>query len=772
MSLSWARGHLPSTTFTGRLLGMLGLDRVRLAEQPLRASPRPRRLDGPRSAAVRLIGSGDLEVSVQGLVEGAMDLARAEACALYVVGSDRSLLLRATAGGARIFEQVRFQHANGLLWRAVRRGRAVSVEDVILDARVPNGAAIAAAGYRGMAVVPLVSDGQAVGAFVVLTTRVAGIRQRALTALHRLGAQALAELETEAQGADAAVQAAEQELTASLAVPRPEPLLVLQDAASAFAACVREDEVFEVLGAHALALGGTQHVWAASYSDRDGSLDVRFWVAGGHRQSEWEGPGLACEGLSAEVIRLGRTIATGDYLAECRVRGLSAGEQQVDAPGRSIGWIGAPLRVRDRVLGVVCIYAPRGVALDGRSVGTAETLAYQAALALEGLRLSSEPVDAAHALGSTDARARATRQQALGELALGMAHDLNNTLALILGHADMLSALLHGKPGEELAGVIGQGVEEAAASVRRLQRFGRIQGDTPFQPVDVPTLLRDTLDLTRPRWSPGPDGRRASIVAEVSCAPELRPVLGDVGELHELLTNLVLNAVDAMPDGGRLELSASHVEDGVQIQVSDTGVGMPKAVASNAFDPYFTTKGQKGTGLGLTLAREIVQRHGGQISLRTKPKRGTQLTVWLPAASAEVNRPLRSAEQPAARRKMRVLAVEDEAQLARMLELLLASAGHSTTVCRGGAEAVARLQQDPDAYDVVITDLGMPDVGGWEVARTARSLRSTLPVVLATGWGATVSEAERQEAGVRAVLSKPYRRADLLAILEHVTRAP
>ncbi len=760
MSLSWARGHFFSTPFAGRLVELLGLDGLQ-RESP-RASTHAPRAGAPRSTALHRFDHADLEASVLALAEAAMSVARAEAGAIYVLAADRSLLLRATAGSGEVFQQVRLQHANGLLWRAVRRGRSVCVDDVILDPRVPNGDAIAAAGYRGMAVVPLVSHGQAVGAFVVLTTRVAGIRRKALASLHRLGAQALAELD------DAPARHAEGP-SASLGAPRSEPLVALRDAAVAFGQCRSDADVFEVLGEQALAIAGTRHVWAASYAAVERSLEVHFWVAGGRRQSEWEGPGVACEGLGGEVTRLGETIATDDYLAECRVRGLAVAEQQIDAPGRSIAWVGVPLRVREQVFGVVCAYAPRGVALDGRAVGPLETLAYQAALALEGLR-SSDHVGSTEAGASDQARARTRRQQALGELALGTAHDLNNTLALILGHADMLSALLKGKPGEELASLIGQGVEEAAASVRRLQRFGRTRAELVFQPVEVAALLRDTLDLTRPRWSPGPDGRSMPIAAELAVAADLPPILGDPGELHELLTNLVLNAVDAMQQGGRLELLASARDGGVEIQVADTGCGMSKDIASRAFEAYFTTKGEQGTGIGLTLAKEIVERHGGQIVLRTSPRRGTRVSVWLPAT--QPRRATRGTERAAARRKLRVLAVEDEAPLARMLELLLASAGHATTVCQGGAEAIARVKGEPDAFDVVITDLGMPEVSGWDVAKSVRDVRPTLPVVLATGWGAALAEGEQEAAGVRAVLPKPYRRDDLLAMLDQVTGAP
>ncbi len=366
--------------------------------------------------------------------------------------------------------------------------------------------------------------------------------------------------------------------------------------------------------------------------------------------------------------------------------------------------------------------------------------------------------------GNADARAR--RQRVLGELAQGMAHDLNNTLALVLGHADLLAELLGDRPGHELAAIISQGIQEAAAAVRRLQRFAHTQPDGPFQRVDPGALLRDTLELARPRWRSRADGSACRIQADIACDPDLPAILGDPGELHELLTNLVLNAVDAMPAGGTLRLAARPLDGGVELAVADTGAGMPREVAARAFDPYFTTKGERGTGLGLTLVQSIARRHGGRVALESRLQQGTAVRVWLPAAPDDETPPARVPERP--RRALRILAVEDEEPLARMLDLLLSTAGHAVTLCRGGADALAHLRADPSAFDVVVTDLGMAEASGWDVARASQALRPDLPVVLLTGWGAAISEAERQQAGVSAIVAKPYRRRDLLDALDRV----
>ena len=240
-------------------------------------------------------------------------------------------------------------------------------------------------------------------------------------------------------------------------------------------------------------------------------------------------------------------------------------------------------------------------------------------------------------------------------------------------------------------------------------------------------------------------------------------VSGDPAELREALTNLILNAVDAMPDGGTLTLATRAEADTAVVTVADTGAGMTEEVKRRLFEPFFTTKGVKGTGLGLSLTFGIVSRHGGQIEVDSVPGTGTQFTLRFPVVSPAAGAALGRARAPVAEdaRPARCLVADDEELVREMLSDLLAQAGHAVVAAASGAEAIERFRAE--AFDLVLTDLGMAEVNGWQVARACKELRPDVPVLLVTGWGVELSAQELAAHGVDAVLAKPLRVDDLLA---------
>jgi len=234
----------------------------------------------------------------------------------------------------------------------------------------------------------------------------------------------------------------------------------------------------------------------------------------------------------------------------------------------------------------------------------------------------------------------------------------------------------------------------------------------------------------------------------------LPPVSGRNAELREVLTNLILNAVDALPRGGRLLIRTWGEPGRALVSITDSGPGMPEDVRGRAFEPFFTTKGVRRLGLGLAVAYGLVSSHGGDIALESGEGRGTTVTFWIPAeARVEAGAPAGNGG-----RHGRILVVDDEADVREVLADVLLSHGHSVTLAGGGQEALACLERDP--FDLVITDLGMPDVNGWDVARAVKSGRQGLPVLLLTGW------ADAVEAGVGrvdAVIRKPFDMTKLAA---------
>ncbi|MBX5490569.1 MAG: response regulator [Chloroflexi bacterium] len=358
------------------------------------------------------------------------------------------------------------------------------------------------------------------------------------------------------------------------------------------------------------------------------------------------------------------------------------------------------------------------------------------------------------------------RLRVLGQLASGVAHDLNNTLAHVLGNLQLLLDRVSDPTLRAELERIQRDALDGAQTVRRLHSFARARDDRT-DPIDLAAVVREVVEMTRPRWEAlaQEQGVHVQVLADLAPVP---PVLGNAAELREVFVNLVYNALDAMPQGGTLRLTTAARDDAVVVTVADTGVGIPARVRSRIFDPFFTTKGPRGSGLGLAVAYTIVSRHRGQIGVQSEEGQGTVFTVRLPQAApapaaapregAGAAKVLAPAQPPQARRGGRILAVDDEPDLAAMLARMLKVDGHEVQVCSRGAEALALLAREP--FDLLLTDVSMPDMDGWEVARRAAALRPGLPIGLVTGWGTQYEHLDLAALGIAFVLSKPFSLAE------------
>jgi two-component system, cell cycle sensor histidine kinase and response regulator CckA len=247
---------------------------------------------------------------------------------------------------------------------------------------------------------------------------------------------------------------------------------------------------------------------------------------------------------------------------------------------------------------------------------------------------------------------------------------------------------------------------------------------------------------------------------------------GQATALREGVMNLILNAIDAMPQGGRLGLTARRVDSGVEVQVSDTGEGMREDIRRRIFDPFFTTRAPHRTGLGLSVVQGIVSRHRGSVHVRSEPGGGTTVTLWFPAGSGhDVEAPPLTAEPGKAIAPpvvASILVLEDEDRIRAMLVEALASAGHHVESATDGLTGLARFQGG--AFDVVLTDLSLPECSGLDVASSVKRLRPHTPVILITGWGHLLDPEKLREAGVDLMLVKPFRLERVLAVLADALR--
>ena len=354
--------------------------------------------------------------------------------------------------------------------------------------------------------------------------------------------------------------------------------------------------------------------------------------------------------------------------------------------------------------------------------------------------------------------AQIEKLSAIGELASGVAHDFNNTLAGILGRAQLLQA--HSNDAKEVERgleIIIKTAKDGAHTVKRIQDFARQRRDRDFEPIAVDQLLSDVSEITRPRWKNRAEAADVYINLDL-CVTTSAMVMGDASELREVLVNIVFNAIDAMPDGGRITLSATETDDQVEIRVTDSGTGMTDDVRSRIFDPFFTTKGKAGMGLGLAVSYGIICRHEGTLAAESELGHGTSFVIKLAVARQSTPaQPAKKGVQPAtlvAPVAVRVLVVDDEAYVRELLRDILASLGHQVVEAADGFKALELFHGQ--AFDAVFTDIGMPGMSGWELARSIRERNGEIPLAILTGWGEAVSSHEQEAARVNWIVAKPF----------------
>ncbi|MFA6002131.1 MAG: PAS domain S-box protein [Thermoleophilia bacterium] len=374
--------------------------------------------------------------------------------------------------------------------------------------------------------------------------------------------------------------------------------------------------------------------------------------------------------------------------------------------------------------------------------------------------------------------------RALGEMAGGVAHDFNNFLTVILGNTQLMLSQINGGDGDqefrESLESVQRAAADAAETVRRIQEFTRVRTARSFTIVDVKRVILNSIDIARPRWHDEAKARGAKIeiVASIDRTP---PVNANESELTEVFTNLIINAADALPGDGRITVTTDTEPGGewVLVIVSDTGEGMDEEVKKRVFEPFFSTKGVGGSGLGLSVAYGIVNRHGGDIMVESKPGDGTRFVVRLPVATmAELNgagEHLESAEPAAAAevesglvRTGKLLVVDDEPMVRKLLGDMIHSMAHNFEVAEDGEQALAIFDAAVDAgepFDLVLTDLGMPGMSGWDVVDAIKQRSPETPVVLITGWGDQLDAQKMRESGVESVIAKPFRVEDIVRTL-------
>jgi PAS domain S-box-containing protein len=432
--------------------------------------------------------------------------------------------------------------------------------------------------------------------------------------------------------------------------------------------------------------------------------------------------------------------------------------------------VAAPLLVESKVFGILIAARQRASSFSSGECEFLRQASEHVALASHQAQLYSALQQAYDDLRQTQ---KAVMQQerllALGQMASGIAHDINNAISPVALYTDSLleqeSGLSPRARGQ--LETIQRAIDDVAQTVARMREFYRQrEPQLTLTPVDLNRLVQQVVDLTRARWGDMAQQRGIAIEMRTDLAAELPPIMGAENEIREALTNLIFNAVDAMPAGGPLTLRtrvvgdkglASEQPDRVLIEVVDSGVGMDEETRRRCLEPFFTTKGERGTGLGLAMVYGTVQRHSADFEIESAVGKGTTVRLSFaipttPAVGAAVVIPA-GAVPP-----QRILVVDDDPLVLKSLRDALVADGHSVATADGGKAGIeaflaSRAQGNP--FPVVITDLGMPYIDGRKVSSAVKAAAPATIVLMLTGWGQRLVADGEIPPHVDRVLGKP-----------------
>ena len=436
--------------------------------------------------------------------------------------------------------------------------------------------------------------------------------------------------------------------------------------------------------------------------------------------------------------------------------------------------VAAPLQIESKVFGVLIAARRERHSFSSGECEFLRQLSEHVALAAHQAETHTALQQAYEDLRQTQqAVLQQERLRALGQMASGIAHDINNAISPVALYTDsLLERETQLSPqGRDQLQIVQRAIDDVAQTVARMREFYRQrESQSALTPIQANRMVQQVVDLTRARWNDMPQQRGIVIEMQTGLTPDLPTFMGAESEIREALTNLVFNAVDAMPEGGTLTLrtGATASEPGVYVEVSDTGVGMNEETRRRCLEPFFTTKGERGTGLGLAMVYGVAQRHGAEIEIGTALGKGTTIRLNFRAQTGDTQ-----AVEPSPASfvlpPLRILLVDDDPLLLKSLRDILEADGHTITAANGGQEGInafTAAHQTAAAFAVVITDLGMPHVDGRKVAGAIKGLSSSTPVILLTGWGQRLMSEGDIPPHVDQLLSKPPKLRHLREALE------
>ncbi|HEY1790806.1 MAG TPA: ATP-binding protein [Verrucomicrobiae bacterium] len=433
--------------------------------------------------------------------------------------------------------------------------------------------------------------------------------------------------------------------------------------------------------------------------------------------------------------------------------------------------VAAPLLVESKVFGALIAARKQPGSFSSGDCEFLKQLSGHVALAAHQAQLYEALQQAYDDLRQTQqAVMQQERLKALGQMASGIAHDINNAISPIALYTESLlekETTLSPRARDYLT-TIQHAIEDVSHTVARMREFYRQrEQQLALTPVKLNQLILQVVDLSRARWSDMPQQRGIFIKVETSLDAALPQILGVESEIREALVNLVFNAVDAMPEGGTLTLRTTVSEQParlVHVEVSDTGVGMDDETRRHCLEPFYTTKGERGTGLGLAMVYGIVRRHNADIEIDSTPGKGTTMRLNFPVPAVQPASASKDATAFVVPTRLRLLVVDDDPLLIKSLRDALETDGHLVVAAGGGQDGVKAFRnsvEQKEPFAAVITDLGMPYMDGRQVAAAIKGLSAGTPIILLTGWGQRLVAEGDIPPHVDHVLNKPPKLREL-----------
>jgi signal transduction histidine kinase/ActR/RegA family two-component response regulator len=361
---------------------------------------------------------------------------------------------------------------------------------------------------------------------------------------------------------------------------------------------------------------------------------------------------------------------------------------------------------------------------------------------------------------------QAEKFKAVGKLTSALMHDFNNFLSIIIGRAQLLSAQTRDTNLSKHIEAIIKVSTQAADIIQRLNQFGIPVTEKEFKDLDLNQVVKEAIELTRPKWNEWAKlrGVKIRIVQELS---QLPPVFGNPADLREVIINMILNSIDALPKGGIISFHTWQEEQNIYLSLKDNGIGMNNEVGKKLFDPFFSSKPEKGNGLGLTVAHSIILQHNGKITVESKEGKGTTFIIRVPASRVKAKEEeTGNIELPV--EKVNVLLIEDNEDLQGVLADMLSAEGYEVKVAGSGTEGISLLKVEK--YDVIISDLGISGMTGWDFASEAKEINPKMPVILVNEWGDQILTKEAKDLGVELILSKPIKRENLKRAIDRALK--